>query len=95
MVLGVQSFITRPTVLDELISSSDRECLLDLNKAAFTMLLYIQGIEQTKNFMRHSRLHSKANKLLHTACSWAQHWSGWHIPILSDIKKTLPHLKAT
>eukprot|EP00957_Ditylum_brightwellii_P072402 5502678-Ditylum_brightwellii.AAC.1 len=38
--------------------------------SAFTTLCNVQGIEQTKNFLRHARSHSKANTLLRIALSW-------------------------
>jgi hypothetical protein len=53
-----------------------REGPFEFGGSAFTTLPNVQGIEQIKNFLWHSRSHSNANKLLCIACSWDQHQTG-------------------
>eukprot|EP00957_Ditylum_brightwellii_P057884 4388689-Ditylum_brightwellii.AAC.1 len=62
--------------------------------AVFTTLVHVQGMEQIKNFMRHSRSDSNTSKLLRILLSWSQHHTGWHSSILLDVDSPLPHFEA-
>eukprot|EP00957_Ditylum_brightwellii_P119217 9094678-Ditylum_brightwellii.AAC.1 len=61
---------------------------------SITRLIDVQGSEQVKNFLRHIRSDSQAQKLLIIACSWAHHQCGWHKLILEDVGSRLPHFEA-
>eukprot|EP00957_Ditylum_brightwellii_P101647 7746299-Ditylum_brightwellii.AAC.1 len=49
-----------------------------------TRLIDVQGSKQVKNFLRHMRSDSHAQKLFVIACSWAQHQCRWNKSILED-----------
>eukprot|EP00957_Ditylum_brightwellii_P016273 1224128-Ditylum_brightwellii.AAC.1 len=62
--------------------------------AAITSIVDIQGIEQIKNFLPHIQAPGNARTLLHITYRWAQHQTGWHLPILEAVDDYLPHFEA-
>eukprot|EP00957_Ditylum_brightwellii_P073167 5561854-Ditylum_brightwellii.AAC.1 len=62
--------------------------------AAITSIIDIQGIEQIKNFLCHMRTDRDVSKMLKIVYEWAQHQSGWGMPILEDVTSDIPHLEA-
>eukprot|EP00957_Ditylum_brightwellii_P173133 13180742-Ditylum_brightwellii.AAC.1 len=61
---------------------------------AITSTVDIQGIEQIKNFIRHIRTPGNAGDSVHIDYRWAQHQTGWHLPILEDVTDNLSHFEA-
>eukprot|EP00957_Ditylum_brightwellii_P167182 12726444-Ditylum_brightwellii.AAC.1 len=62
--------------------------------AVITYMVDIQDIEQIKNFIRHIQTPGNAGDLVHITYRWAQHQTGWHLPILEDVADNLPHFEA-
>eukprot|EP00957_Ditylum_brightwellii_P133652 10189666-Ditylum_brightwellii.AAC.1 len=62
--------------------------------AAITSMVGIQGIEHIKNFIQHIRTPGDAGDLVNIAYRWAQHQTGWHLPILEDVTENLLHFEA-
>eukprot|EP00957_Ditylum_brightwellii_P169839 12927336-Ditylum_brightwellii.AAC.1 len=61
-----------------------REGPVNYGGAAITSIVNIQGIEQIKKFLCHMHTDSNVHKMLEIAYEWAQHQSGWDMPILED-----------
>eukprot|EP00957_Ditylum_brightwellii_P065934 5000072-Ditylum_brightwellii.AAC.1 len=70
-----------------------REGLVNYGGAVITSIVDIQGIEQMKNFLHHMPTESNVSKMLEIVYKWAQHQSGWDMPILEDITIDTPHLE--
>eukprot|EP00957_Ditylum_brightwellii_P012495 944744-Ditylum_brightwellii.AAC.1 len=62
-----------------------------LGEAELMLLVEVQGIAQTMNFMHYMRTATAASKLTLISCVWVQHQEGWNKPTLVDAEKSTPH----
>ena len=67
---------------------------LELGGANFRHLYIQQGVGQVTTFIKHWRLQSTAGKLLRIALEWFQIQAGVSFSILTDVKRSLPHLES-